>query len=230
MGSIPDYNSMIEYIIEEQSGAKGVGSFQFRTAKSLNRFIAGMEESLLLFRDAKHKKLFYDGLKSTELSGKDKLMIVFWQLLYGNIMFREITGEVFMKAVYQGRSSLSVEDVYSFVRHLKNQHPEEIDWSDLTLKTIASKYLTAMKKFGLADGGTRKEICYPSIGNSLFVYFIRWCQCVCPENRTISNEFIKFGFFDTMTLISRLKKIDFMQYWDIAQIGEEITIDLKAYE
>ena len=186
MGSIPDYNSMIEYIIEEQSAVEGSGSFQFRTAKSLKRFIAGMEESLLVFKDAQHKKLFYDGLTSTELSSKDKLMIVFWQMLYGNIMFRDITGEVFMKAVYQGRSSLSGDDVYSFVRHLKDQKPGELDWSDLTLKTIASKYLTAMKKFGLADGGTRKEICYPSIGNSLFVYFIRWCQSVCPENISCS--------------------------------------------
>ena len=43
MGSIPDYISMIEFIIEEHIGISDSGSFQFRTAKSLKRFIAGIE-------------------------------------------------------------------------------------------------------------------------------------------------------------------------------------------
>ena len=230
MGSIPDYSSMIEYIVEEHKGVAGNGSFQFRTNKSLKRFIAGIEESVLSFKDTKHKKLFFDGLTSTELSTNDKFMLIFWQMVYANALFRDITAEVFMKAVYQGRSTLSQDDVYGYIRHLKEEQPEELNWSEATLKIIASKYLTAMKKFGLADGAMRKEIRYPLIGNVLFVYFIRWCQCVCPENKTINNEYVKFGFCDNMTLISKLKKIDFMQYWDITQVTDEVTIDLKAYE
>ena len=252
MGSIPDYSSMIEYIIEEHKGVAGNGSFQFRTNKSLKRFIAGIEESVLLFKDAKHKKLFFDGLTSTELSTNDKFMLIFWQMVYANALFHnipgatdiyvfyvdvnennhtsDITAEVFMKAVYQGRNILSQDDVYGYIKHLKEKHPEELNWSEATLKIIASKYLTAIKKLGLADGTMRKEIRYPLIGNVLFVYFIRWCQCVCPENKTICNEFVKFGFCDNMTLISKLKKIDFMQYWDITQVTDEVTIDLKAYE
>lgn len=230
MGSIPDYSSMIEYIIEEYKGVAGNGSFQFRTNKSLKRFIAGIEESVLLFKDAKHKKLFFDGLTSTEFSANDKFMLIFWQMVYANALFHDITAEVFMKAVYQGRSILSQDDVYGYIKHLKEKHPEELNWSEATLKIIASKYLTAIKKLGLADGTMRKEIRYPLIGNVLFVYFIRWCQCVCPENKTICNEFVKFGFCDNITLISKLKKIDFMQYWDITQVTDEVTIDLKAYE
>lgn len=230
MGSIPDYYSMIEYIIEEQTGVSGTGSFQFRTNKSLKRFIAGIDESVLVFNGQQHRKLFFDGLTSTELSLKEKLMLIFWQMTYANDLFYDITSEVFMKAVYQGKSTLTGDDVYSYVRHLKEKHPDELNWSDATLKIIGSKYLTAMKKLGLADGSVRKTIRYPLIGNALFVYFIRWCQCVCPENRTLNNPYMQFCFCDNMTLISKLKRIDFMQYWDITQISDEVTIDLKPYE
>ena len=157
-------------------------------------------------------------------------MLVFWQMTYANALFRDITSEVFMKAVYQGRSSLSQDDVYSFVRHLKEQNPEELQWSDATLKIIGSKYLTAMKKLGLADGSLRKEIRYPLISDSLFVYFMRWCQTVYPTDRTLGNPYLKFGFFENSTLIEKLKKITFIPYWDITQIGDDVTIDLKPYE
>lgn len=230
MGSIPDYTSMIEYIIEEHTGVTGNGSFQFRTAKSLKRFIAGIDESILSFVNIKHKQLFFDALTSKEYTSPDKLMLIFWQMAYANALFRDITSEVFMKAVYQGRSSLSQEEVYSYVRHLKETNPVELKWSDTTLKIIGSKYLTAMKKLGLADGSLRKGIRYPLISDNLFIYFVRWCQLICPSERTIKNPYLAFGFFDDNALIAKLKKITFISYWDITQIGDDVTIDLKPYE
>ena len=230
MGSIPDYSSMIDFIIEEHTGISGNGSFQFRTAKSLKRFIAGIDESILVFMNEQHKKMFYDALISQELSTTEKMMLIFWQMIYSNTLFHDITAEVFMNAVYQGRSSLSQDDIYSYVRHLKEQNPNELKWSEATLKIIGSKYLTTMKKLGLAEGSQRKTIRYPLISDALFVYFIRWCLCVFPTNCTISNPYIKFGFCDKMTLISKLKKIEFIQYWDITQLNDEVTIELKPYE
>lgn len=231
MGSIPDYASMIEYIVEEYTGMfSEYKSFQFRTSKSLARFVKAIDDAILQFKDEKHKLLFYSSLIDTEFSLNDKLMIVFWQMLYANALFREITVEVFMKAVYQGKNSLCQEDVYYFVRHLKDESPTELQWADSTLKIIASKYLTAMKKFGLADGNQRKEICYPLIGSKLFVYFIRWCQCVNPEDRTISNSYMQFGYCEPQQMIAKLKKIEFIPYWDITQINNDVTIDLKEYE
>ena len=230
MGSILDYSSMIDYIIEEYTGGSSNGSFKFRTSKSLKRFIAGIEDSVLSFKDDEHKKLFFDGISSIDLSTNDKLMLIFWQMIYANTLFHDISSEVLMKAVYQGRSTLSQDDIYSYIRHLKDEYPDELNWSEATLKIIGSKYLTAIKKLGLADGSLRKEIRYPLIGDALFVYFIRWCLCVYPTDRSLNNPYMVFGFCDHTTLISRLKKIDLIQYWDITQIGNDITIDLKPYE
>lgn len=228
IGSIPDYASMIEYIIEEHTSE--CKSFQFRTTKSLSRFIKAINDSILSFQSKGQEQLFFSALTSSGYSLPDKLMVVFWQMLYANTLFYDITKEVFMTAVYQGKSSLAQDDIYMYVRHLKEENDTELDWSESTLKIIGSKYLTAMKKFGLADGNLRKEIRYPVIGDSLFAYFIRWCQATCSGDRTIRNPFMQFAFLDPTSLVNRLKKIDFIPYWDITQVGDEITIDLKDYE
>ena len=44
------------------------------------------------------------------------------------------------------------------------------------------------------------------------------------------NPYIQFGFMDKETLINRLKKIENIKYWNISQIGDDVTIDLKPYE
>ena len=36
-----------------------------------------------------------------------------------------------------------------------------------------------------------------------------------------------FAFSERQTIISRLKKIENIPYWDITQIGNEIKIDIK---
>ena len=63
MGSIPDYASMIEYMIEEYTGVQSeYKSFQFRTAKSLDRFIKAINDAVLVFKSKQHKQFFYDAL------------------------------------------------------------------------------------------------------------------------------------------------------------------------
>lgn len=228
MGSIPDYASMIDFIVEEHHREQANGTaFRFRTEKSLNRFAFAIDDSVLRFPSKQAEDAFYDILVSQDSSANDKLMVVFWQMTYANALFRKVTAEVFMKAVYQGRTSLTIDDVLSYIRHLKEECPESITWSDKTIRTVASKYLTIMKKLNLADGKQRKEIRYPSIDNRLFVYFVRWAIGAAPEDRTLDNPFMLFGFADRETLISRLKRIENIAQWDITQIGDNITIDLK---
>ena len=187
-------------------------------------------ESILSFLDSNHKKIFYEALTSAELSATEKLLLIFWQMIYANELFQDITAEVFMRAVYQGRTSLTQDDVHSYMRYLKDKNPNDLNWTESTLKITSSKYLTVMKKLGLAEGSNRKKICYPVMSDTLFVYFIRWSLTVCPTNQSVNNPFMGFGFYDKMTLISKLKRIDFIKYWDITQLGDEVTIELKPYE
>lgn len=227
LGSIPNYNVMLDYISDTYGITKNsTGAFEFRTEKSLQRFISAIETCILKFQNDKHKKLFFEALSNSDLSIQERLIILFWQLTYSNLLFYRITAEVFMKAVYVGRITINAEEITSFLRHIKETEKDQLDWSEETIKISGSKYLTIMKKLGLAEGAIKKSIVHPVITNYLFVYFIRFIQTI-TDDKTLHNPYIIFSFSEEQNLISRLKRIENIPYWDVAQIGNEITIDLK---
>lgn len=229
IGSIPDYGVMLDYISDVYGYTKeSEGAFQFRTEKSLKRFIAAIEACILNFSGESHRKLFFEALGDKSFSLQERLMVLFWQLTYSNKLFNRITSEVFMRAVYSGRITIASDEVLAFLLHIKETEDGELQWSEETLKTTASKYLTIMKKLGLASGTVRKTIVHPVITSALFVYFIRFVQQVCPADKTLHNLYFIFSFTDEQALINRLKRIENTQYWNITQIGNELTIDLKS--
>ncbi len=227
MGSVPNYNVMLDYISDTYGITVGsTGAFEFRTEKSLRRFISAIESCILKFKNETHKSMFFDALANKDYSIQERLVVLFWQLTYSNRLFSRITAEVFMKAVYSGRITITAEEVTSFLRYIKETEKGELDWSEDTIKISGSKYLTIMKKLGLADGAIKKTIVHPVITNNLFVYFIRFIQTV-SDDKTLHNPYMIFSFSEEPNIVSRLKKIENIQYWDISQIGNEITIDLK---
>ena len=227
MGSVPNYNVMLDYISDTYGNTEGsTGAFEFRTEKSLQRFVSAIESCILKFRNDTHKKLFFDAIADKTFSVQERLVILFWQLTYSNLLFSRITAEVFMKAVYSGRVTIMAEEITNFLRFIKETESGELDWSEDTIKISGSKYLTIMKKLGLADGAIKKSIVHPVITNNLFVYYIRFIQTI-TDDKTLHNPYIIFSFSEEQNLISRLKRIENIQYWDVTQIGKEITIDLK---
>lgn len=227
MGSVPNYNVMLDFISDTYGCTEGSsGAFEFRTEKSLQRFIAAIESCILKFRNDTHKMMFFDALANKDFSSQERLVVLFWQLTYSNLLFSRITAEVFMRAVYAGRVTITAEEVTSFLRYIKETEKGELDWSEETIKISGSKYLTIMKKLGLADGAIKKTIQHPIITNDLFVYFIRFIQTV-SDDKTLHNPFMVFSFSEEQAIINRLKKIENIQYWDVTQIGNELTIDLK---
>ena len=164
LGSIPDYVAMLEFICE-YTGKKfeSEQAFSFRTHKTFNRFLAAIKASIIKFANDNQKNMFLTAICSDDFSVREKLLVLFWQLVYGNALFAKVTKDVFMRAVYQGRTSLSVIDVLSLLHHIKETEDGELNWSEETLKITASKYLTMLKKMNLAEGKTAMNICHPII-------------------------------------------------------------------
>ena len=66
--------------------------------------------------------------------------------------------------------------------------------------------------------------------STLFVYFIRMAMTVYPDNRTLDNPMMVFSFYDKPTLITKLKRVEFIPFWNITQMGDEVTIEVKSEE
>jgi hypothetical protein len=228
LGSIPEYRDMIDYIVQTYFSSDVDACFQFRTQKATSRFQKAIADGFMKFKSEQHKHLFLSTLASQDFSYEEKLIVLFWQLAYTNTMFNEVTDNVYLRALYAGRVSITSNDVLAYIQYLKTQYPEELTWSEQTLKITASKYLTMLKKLGLADGKLQKEIRHPHITSNLFTYLVRFAIYAYPETPNLENPMFRFSFLETNTIINRLKTIEYIQFWDISQIGNQITISLKS--
>lgn len=226
IGSIPDYVAMINYIVARLENRED-SNLSFRTEKSVKRFIAAINLDFLSFKNNKHKELFLQALSSENLRIEQKLIVMFWQLCINNLLFAEITNNYFMKSVYAGRISIHADEILSLLYEVRRNKPNELKWSDGTLKITASKYLTIMKKLGLSVGALSKEIKYPNIGDDIFVFMVKFAMTVYPDSPTEENPLFRFSFLDTKTLINRMKSIKFTTYWTLTQLGNNIKIILN---
>lgn len=226
LGGIPDYTAMIRYVTDSLGASQG-SEFSFRTENALKRFVAAIGRNLLTFKSKQHKKVITEALSDSSLRDDQKYIIIFWQMLVNNELFAAITENYFMKCLYAGRLTLSFDEIQSYLFELRRQHPNELQWSDATLKITVSKYLTMLKKLGLAEGSQTKEIHHPIIGDELFVYFVRLALAVYPKKATEDNPLFKYSFLDTTSLVNKLKAIKFTPYWQIEQLGNNIKIELS---
>lgn len=229
IGGIPDYGAMIEYAVGRLKNDPNA-DFSFRTEKAGKRFIAVINAELLSFKNKHHRLIIEDALSSDDLRLDQKLIVVFWQLCVNNILFSLITENCFIKSLFAGRISLQQDEILSYLYELRRTNPEELKWSDATLKITASKYLTLIKKLGLATGAQTKEIKCPVIGDEVFEILVRLALAVYQDEQTEQNPLFKFSFMDNTTLIRKLKSIKFVDKWTLTQLGNNIKITLNSNE
>lgn len=227
LGGVPDYAAMIQYVVASLDTSKE-SEFTFRTENAGKRFMAAINRCLMAFKNKEHKKIIFDAFSSDEIRIDQKLLVVFWQMTINNELFELVTENYYMKAVYAGRLSLRPEEIMSYFYELHNAFPGELTWSEATLKLTASKYLTILKKLGLAEGTQTKEVKYPNIGDELFVILVRLALAVYPDKPNENNPLFRFSFSDTVSLINRLKAIKFTPYWTLTQLGNNIKITLNT--
>ncbi len=227
VGSIPDYSIMIDYINQNYGMTATEDKFVFRTSKATSRFKKAVSDGFISFASDSHKSLFLQALASQEFSAEEKLIILFWQFIFCNALFCEVTDDVFLRILYSGRTSMELSDVEAFLNHLKKTFPDDVPFSDSTLAIVASKYLTVLKKFGLADGKVKKILKAPHISSKLFIYLVRFALNAYPDTASLENPMFRFSFLDTQSIIGRLKSIEYIPLWDITQIGNDISISLK---
>ena len=227
LGSIPDYAAMMAYAVGNLRNDPDA-DFSLRTEKSGMRFISAINTEILSFQNKQHRTIIEAALASDELRLDQKLLVVFWQLCINNNLFSLVTQNCFIKSLFAGRLSLFPDEILSFLYDLRRIYPEELKWSDATLKITASKYLTLMKKLGLATGSQTKEIKYPIIGDEVLEILVRLALSVYPETQTEQNPLFQFSFLDNASLINKLKSIKFTDKWAITQLGNNIKIELLS--
>lgn len=201
--------------------------FNLRTEKSRTRIEREVRKVFLRFENEDHHDLI-QGIFSERVPLQDKELVLVWQFALNNRLFREITSQVFVKAYYSGRASISKDDITGYLKEFLRQNESlQIKWSENTINTLSTKYLNLMSKLGFLSPGRVKSfrrIRPSSETQVLFLYFAKLCS---PSSSNIlTNELLPVSFIPSEDIQDRLKKLSMKGFFNMNFNGVALNIEL----
>lgn len=215
IGSIPDYHLIVRAIpllnVDDVKLKKILiedNEFNFRTEKSRDRFFNALK-SAFVTNNPELDALFRDLVVFVRNNKMVEMLVLFWIFSIKNRLFYEINKDVYLKYYYQGRTGLPVQEVLAYLKDKINQNKElKGRWSEKTIQTIASKYLTILKKLGLLEGGQKKNFIFVSISDEMLALFVHLYKLNQPgDNNIMDDEFFIFSFVSKESLLDRMKRL-----------------------
>lgn len=233
LGSIPDYHLIYRalpmlYKKDEMLNKILVtdNEFNLRTEKSRKRFL-----SLLSSAFVNDNNLVNDFigelLVENKIDDKTKAVLLFWVFNINNKLFCELNNDVFLKYFYQGRAELSPNDIQAYLKDLISKTPDlKGKWSEKTIQTIASKYLTILKKLNLLEGSRKKSFCFVRVSDELIVCLIHLYSLLDQQGGNfLEHDFSKWLFVSQESLLERLKKIGKKDWIKMNYTGTSLRVE-----
>ena len=233
VGSIPDYHliyealpllianddKLIQLLVKDNE-------FNLRTEKSRKRFLSALH-SAFVNEDRAINEFVGMILDSKELDDKSKAIFLFWVFSINNELFRELNNRLFLKYYYQGRAEFPAKDVEAYLKDLINR-TEELRgrWSENTTNTIASKYLTILKKLNLLEGSQKKHFCFIRVSDELIVCLIHLYSLMNQQGANfLDHEYSQWMFISKDSILERLKKIGKKDWIRMNYTGSALRVE-----
>ena len=233
LGGIQDYHmiheSLRSYFNNEKDLKKRFISdniFGIRTEEGRGRFFRGIKSSILTFQTGSHEDIYRSFFKNIEYTLPYNLLI-YWQLSINNLLFQNISKELYLKYYFQGKTTITGKDVYFYLQDLR-EHDLDFasqNWTKKTTEPIASKYLTILKKLGLLDGVQKKQILYVQISDQELAVFLYLLIALFGEGTNfINHHFNKFSFVPSESFPERVKRIAKKGLIGMTYTGTKLTL------
>jgi hypothetical protein len=99
-------------------------------------------------------------------------------------------------------------------------------FSDITVNTIASKYLTVLKKLDLIDGAQKKRFKHVQISNEALVIFIHLLKAIDPSGSDIlKNKYITLSMVSPESFYERVKQLAKKDFFNMNFNGVALRIE-----
>ena len=234
LGSLPDWNLIQVFLSEDMISIKEKGGIHTYTAiktdKSVMRFEKAIKATFLSFKNSNSESIFLSVIKANAISN-EVLFLLFWNASVNNELLNYLNSKVFFPAFYSGRVSIKNDDVVACIKDLKETQDDLKKWSEITITTTASKYLTLLKKFGLMEGSVNKSIIHPNLSDTMFVLFVYWLTAISEKPNLLNSEWLKYSFNEKQTFIERLLQKKFSKYFNVVYTGDKLSIEpIKTYD
>lgn len=215
IGSIPDYHLIYKALPLLLNAPKELenilvtnNEFDFRTEKSRKRFLSALN-SAFVSKNKTTDELASDLMLHFKNDENAQAVLLFWLFNMNNKLFFELNRDLFLKYYFQGRAELPKEAVIAYIKDLISRVDDlKGKWSEITIDTIASKYLTILKKLKLLEGNQKKKFTLIRVSDELLAVFIHLIDLL--ENRKgnfLEDDFLGFTFISKDNILDRLKRI-----------------------
>jgi hypothetical protein len=234
LGSLPDWNLIRVFLSEDMNSINEKGGIHTYTAiktdKSVKRFEKAIKTTLIGCKKPNLGLIIRQAIESNVTSA-DTLLLLFWNASANNELLFHLNEKVFFPAFYSGRVSIKKEEVEACITELKQSEKELKKWSLDTIKTVARKYLTLLKKFGLMEGSVNKSIVHPHLPDGLFILFAYWIAAISEKPNLVDIPWLSYCFSEKQTFLDRLLQKKFSKYFNVVYTGDNLNIEpLIPYE
>tara|TARA_B100000242_G_scaffold294388_1_gene277047 strand:+ start:358 stop:1134 length:777 start_codon:yes stop_codon:yes gene_type:complete len=233
VGSIPDYHliykalplliakddQLIQMLVKDNE-------FNLRTEKSRERFLSVLN-SAFINENTSINEFVGKIMSSSHTDDKNKSLFLFWIFNINNELFRELNNRLFLKYFYLGRAEFPAKDVEAYLKDLINRTLElQGRWSESTIETIASKYLTILKKLNLLEGTQKKSFCFVRVSDELIVCLIHLYSLMNQQGANfLDHECSKWIFISKDSVLERLKKIGKKGWIKMNYTGSSLRVE-----
>ena len=233
IGSIPDYHLIYLAIpllstnqIDLEKMLVEDNEFNFRTEKSRKRFLSALN-SAFISRNENINELTASLIVYLKNDEPSRAILLFWLFSINNKLFFELNKDVFLKYYFQGRAELPKETVIAYIKDLISKNVElKGKWTEITINTIASKYLTILKKLHLLEGNQKKRFCNVKISDELLAVFIHLISLLeSKKSNFLEDELIAFTFISKDSILERLKKIGKKDWIKMNYTGTSLNVE-----
>lgn len=223
LGGLPSFEVIIPFLKNEIMTEPISAFTNIRTAKSVERFEKAIRSTFLTFNSENQKNIVKDILLNEGISN-DSLLMLFWHGSYNNELLNSLNSNVFIPAYYSGRIVLKQSEVSAYLHELKTSEKDLKKWSESTIETTASKYLTLLKKFNLLEGSANKKIIHPFLSDKLFILFIYWLLTVESRTNILETQWLRYSFSENEFFVDRVLQKRFSKFVEIKYTGDKLQI------
>ena len=234
LGSLSDWNLVQIFLNEDLKSLQekgGIHNFtSIKTNKSIRLFEKAIKNTLLKCKNENVHSILSQSIVQSGITS-DSLLLLFWNASLNNSLFFYLNETVFFPAFYSRRSVIKKDEIVPCILELKQSQDSLKRWSNNTINTTASKYLTLLKKFGLLEGTVNKRINHPYLSDDMFIRFTYWMLAIAEKPNLLSSNWIKYSFTEKQIFIDRLFQKKFTKYFTIHFTGDNLMIQpILPYE
>jgi hypothetical protein len=195
-----------------------------KTDKSVKRFEKAIKATLISSKKNNLEFIIRQAIKSN-VTSTDTLLLLFWNASANNELLFYLNEKVFFPAFYSGRVSVKNDEVVACLKELKLRESDLKKWSEITITTTASKYLTLLKKFGLMEGSVNKTIIHPNLSDSMFVLFAYWITSMAEKPNIVENSWLLYFFSEKQSFLDRILQKKYSKYFNVIYTGDKLSIE-----